>query len=117
MLIDNQILYTAPTPSIELPSISFYSPLYVGGVDDFSMLPIGAIQISTGFVGCVDALYIDNSQLDLVADALSASQISQCRMGACTSSACSNNGVCVERPAGYDCNCPLGYTGDICEQG
>ena len=117
MFIDNQVLFAAPVPSVELPVVSFYTPLYVGGIDDVSLLPLGVNQQSTGLIGCVDALYINDSLVDLILDALSANQISQCRMGACNSSTCSNNGVCIEKSVGYYCRCPLGYTGENCEQG
>ena len=117
MLIDNQAFFAAPTPSIELPDVTFFTPLYLGGVSDFSLLPPGMNHQSTGLVGCIDTFYINLLQVDLIADALSASQISQCRMGTCTSSTCRNDGVCIEQPEGNNCNCPLGYTGESCEQG
>ena len=118
ILIDNQVHFTAPTPTVELPIVSFFTPLYVGGVSDFSLLPISsANRQSAGLVGCVDALFISLSQVDLIADALSSNQISQCRTGTCISSTCSNDGVCIEGHKGYDCSCPLGYAGIHCEKG
>ena len=117
ILIDNQVLFTAPTPSVDLPDVSFFTPLHVGGIADASLLPPNVNRQSTGLIGCIDHLFIGLSQVDLIGDALSANQISQCRMGACNSSTCRNDGICVEQRAGYDCICPLGYTGEICEQG
>jgi len=37
-----------------------------------------------------------------------------------TSSRCANNGGCVNgavSPGEFDCNCTLGYTGQLCETG
>ena len=118
ILIDNQVLYTAPTPSVDLPDVSFFTPLHVGGIADASLLPHGVNPQSIGLIGCIDRLFINLSQVDLIGDALSANQISQCKMGACTSSTCQNDGICVEQqPAGFRCICPIGYTGENCEQG
>ena len=118
IIIDNQALFTAPTPSVDLPDVSFFTPLHVGGIADASLLPPNVNPQSTGLIGCIDRLFINFSQVNLIGDALSANQISQCKMGACTSSACRNDGICVEQQiAGFNCICPLGYTGDICEQG
>ena len=118
ILIDNQVLFTAPTPSVDLPDVSFFTPLHVGGISDASLLPPNVNSQSIGLIGCIDRLFINLSQVDLIGDALSASQISQCRIGACTSSTCRNDGICVEQqPAGFNCICPLGYSGENCEQG
>ena len=117
LLIDNQVYFTAPSPSVELPDVSFYTPLYVGGVRDLNSLPFFVNRHSAGLIGCIDALFINLSQVDLITDALSSDQISQCNMSLCTSSTCSNDGVCIEKPEDYVCNCPLGYTGVNCEQG
>ena len=117
MLIDHQVFISAPVPTVKLPVVSFYTPLYVGGIDNFSLLPLSVNHQSTGLIGCVDRIYINHSQVDLLLDALIVNQISQCRMDACNSSACSNNGVCIEKSVGYDCTCMLGYTGENCEQG
>lgn len=35
--------------------------------------------------------------------------------GHCTSSTCSNGGVCIERYKGYQCNCASGYMGKNCQ--
>ncbi len=36
----------------------------------------------------------------------------------CVSSPCNNEGVChVTSDGGYNCTCPLGFTGDICDHG
>lgn len=31
----------------------------------------------------------------------------------CRSSPCANNGTCVDKLAGYECNCAIGFTGNI----
>lgn len=117
MLIDNLVGFTAPTPSVELPDVSFFTPLHVGGISNANLLPPNVNQQSTGFIGCIDRLYINSSPVDLIGDALRAYQISQCMMGACNSSTCRNDGICVEQSEGYRCTCPLPYTGDNCKQG
>ena len=116
MVIDSQVPFAAPPPTIELPDVLYFTPLYVGGVDNINSIPRSGMN-NAGLVGCVDILFINNMQVDLIADALSAKEISQCRMGACSSSTCMNGGVCSEKDEGDDCSCPVGYTGEICEQG
>ena len=118
ILIDNQVLFTASTPSVDLPNVSFFTPLHVGGIADANLLPPNVNPQSTGLIGCIDRLFINLSQVDLIEDALSANQISQCKMGICTSSTCRNDGVCVEQQlTGFSCICPIGYSGNNCEQG
>ncbi len=118
ILIDNQVLFTTPAPSVDLPDVSFFTPLHVGGIADASLLPPNVNPQSTGLIGCIDRLFINFLQVDLIRDALSANQISQCKMRTCTSSTCRNDGICVERQlGGFNCICPIGYTGEICEHG
>ena len=33
----------------------------------------------------------------------------------CLQSVCENGGECIDGDMTYTCNCPLGYTGDLCQ--
>ncbi len=112
--IDNRVSYSVTLPS----QLSRFgnSFLHVGGVGSLTV-PL-EIQTVPGLVGCVDGLSI-NSQL-FQNNFIDGKCVFECVMGACTSTVCSENGVCSEEPStneGIECECNLGYTGTGCAEG
>ncbi len=110
--IDNRVSYSMPIPS----RFNDSSVLYVGGFGD-SSVPL-EIQLIPGLVGCIDRLLINSQPFQN--NFVNGVGIAECMMGACTSTACSDNGVCMEEPTamqGYKCECNLQYIGADCNQG
>ena len=93
--------------------------VHIGGVPDYSSLPI-ALNQTTGFVGCIDSLLLNSHPINLVQGSIAGDGITQCAMGACSIDSCQKNGICAENEAtmlGYTCYCDLGYAGDTCADG
>ena len=120
LTIDGSVTSTAAI-SGALPLGFTFTPesIFVGGVPDFSILP-SAVSQTAGLVGCATDFELNLTPVDLLLDAVSDRAISQCQMGACATTTCSNGGVCVEAAAsqeGFLCRCPLFFTGETCQQG
>ena len=119
LYVDDRITFGGSSRSNTQP-FSLVSPLYVGGSSDLSSLPTGVVPQASGFVGCISDLQFDSESVDFL-NYIDGADISECAMGACTSSTCMNGGVCIEQPStlpqGYKCNCAIGFAGTNCEQG
>ena len=114
LTVDNRVAHSTAIPS-HIDPFS-YSIIYIGGAGGVSV-PL-SVQAIPGLVGCVDRLST-NGQL-FQNEFIDGERISECAMGACISTACSGNGVCIEDSSsaqGFSCECNLGYTGAACDQG
>lgn len=110
--IDGRISYSNPLP-IHINPFVHNSILYVGGVGNL-LIPFEILN----FDGCIDRLSINGQPF--LNDFVDGVGISECAMGACSSTVCLDNGVCVEEAGsaqGYQCQCNLGYRGVACDEG
>uniref|UniRef100_A0A3B4B8Y0 Uncharacterized protein n=1 Tax=Periophthalmus magnuspinnatus TaxID=409849 RepID=A0A3B4B8Y0_9GOBI len=85
-----------------------------------SQLFIGTASRQKGFRGCVRSLQLNGVTLDLEARARMTPGVEAGCPGHCPSygSLCQHQGVCVERPSSFYCDCsPSAYTGAFCERG
>lgn len=120
LVIDNAASFTSSTPTTVPQHVILTSPLYIGGVGNFSFLPPQLSSHTSGLAGCITDFTLNGISVDLLESALSGVGISQCVMGRCSSTTCQNNGICVEdtnTPLGYYCHCSLGFAGENCGQG
>ncbi|EMP24712.1 Protocadherin Fat 2 [Chelonia mydas] len=112
--------------SLQLPVACSVSPsrrdLLFGGIVQ-SRQPQ---RVTRGFRGCLDAVRIDSEDVRLLPGDSQAKGIveevgiKQCcsHTGACSSSPCLNEGMCVEtHGGGYTCICPVLFSGNRCELG
>jgi hypothetical protein len=94
--------------------------LFVGGVVDVS-LPANRTGATSGFIGCVRLLKINNKTYDMrkgtfVGDSLYGIDVDECSSGSCTNITCQNGGSCVAHGADSSmCLCPLWTAGNTCD--
>ena len=115
LTVDNRVTHSTTIPS-QVDPFSHFSIIYIGGAGGMS-LPL-SVQAIPGLVGCVDRLSTNGQPFQN--EFIDGEGISECAMGACTSTACSGNGVCIEDSSsaqGFSCECNLRYTGTVCDQG
>ncbi len=112
--IDNRVSYSVALPG--QTNLFENSLLYIGGVGNLTV-PL-EIRSIPGLVGCVDGLLINSQPFQN--NFIDGEGIFECVMGACTSTLCSENGICMEEPSvneGFECECNLGFTGAGCDEG
>ena len=100
----------------DFQEFNLLSPLFVGGVTDYTFLP-DTVSQSAGFIGCIRDLQYDEESIEIVADALYGVDIEQCSEPVCPYVSCLNGGNCTETAAtpGFVCECAPGFTGQFCE--
>ena len=67
-----------------------------------------------GLRGCVLSLEINGSPLDVIADADSGLDVTQCNISSCSNQPCMNGGSCIEEGPSFVCECPTGVYGPLC---
>ena len=114
LIIDGSENTTASSQAFD--QLNFRSPLFVGGITDYSLLPFSAM-VTTGLSGCVRDLQINEQPIDTVGDVLVGYDIGQCPASVCSFVMCQNNGTCVDASniAGFTCECPSQFVGQFCE--
>ena len=120
LTIDNAAVFTSSTATTVSQHVILLSPLYIGGVGNFSLLHSQLLSHTSGLVGCITDFTLNGSSVNLLERALSGMRISQCVMGRCSSTTCLNGGICIDdtnAPLGYYCRCSLGFAGENCGQG
>ena len=118
LTINSGPTFTATLSAAVDPS-SLGGLIFVGGIPDFSVINPAVMQNSS-FVGCITDFVLNGQTVSLLGGALSGAGITECIMGACTSTTCQNDGICVDdttTPVGFYCSCSLGFAGDTCQQG
>ncbi len=118
LTVDSSVTYTGASGG-SIQQLLLVSPMYIGGINDFSVLSPLVLQTS-GLTGCITELSLNSAEVDILGTAVSGEGVSECAMGACSPSTCQNGGLCVDEPAtslGYSCQCSLGFTGENCTQG
>lgn len=96
--------------------LNLNSPLFIGGMYDFSLLQKAVMQMS-GFDGCIRDFQINNRSVGIISEALFGRNIGQCLEPFCSYVACQNEGTCMEdtNEPGFYCNCTDGFSGQFCE--
>lgn len=96
--------------------LNLNSPLFIGGMPDFSLLQTSILQTS-GFDGCVRDFQINNESVGIVSDALFGNNIGQCLESYCLYIVCQNGGTCTENTnePGFICDCIDGFSGQFCQ--
>ncbi|KAA3671855.1 uncharacterized protein DEA37_0002230, partial [Paragonimus westermani] len=71
----------------------------------------------TGFKGCIQKLRINDRLVDLIKDAIRGSNVENCLSHPCAQpdATCSNRAECWPDYEEFHCACPLGYTGNHCQ--
>ncbi|BES89589.1 Laminin G domain [Nesidiocoris tenuis] len=98
-----------------LPS---HTPLFLGGTEDLSNLPSGAVAgLPVPFAGCVRRLWLNWRSLPLDSQfIINARNIHDCDGTACGGDVCLNGGSCWVSPDNKPvCTCSEHYSGDRCE--
>ena len=113
LIVDNQVPITGVSPE-GFHSLQLSGDLLIGRSLDTIALP-DRLRTIQPFYGCIRELRSQASggqPIPLVSAAVSGVDIRDCP--ACN---CKNGGVCVDRGGGGSgsCDCPLGYTGLLCE--
>lgn len=96
--------------------LNLKSPLFIGGMPDFSLLQDAVIQRS-GFDGCLRDFQINNQSVGIISDALFGYSIEQCQEPICSYITCQNGGTCIEDTSEimFFCSCIDGFLGQFCE--
>ena len=112
----NSTFNSSTYSTVNIQQLNLDSPLFVGGVTDFSLLPPG-VMVTSGFTGCIRDLQINRTAVNIVMDALAGQAISSCPEPECSYIQCQNGGTCIDTAggAGFMCQCSDGYDGKFCE--
>ena len=96
--------------------LNLNSPLFIGGMSEFSLLQ-GAVLQTSGFDGCIRDFQINSKSVGIISDALFGNNIGQCLEPYCSYIMCQNGGTCLEdtNESGFLCNCTDGFSGQFCE--
>lgn len=111
------------------PPVTDYSPcctkglnlaldLFIGGVENFTMIDTRKVGVNSGLVGCISAMSVDGREMNLIKSNLRLRDITQCTecLLPCEIKPCLNNATCLPiGKIGYVCSCTQGYTGRHCE--
>ncbi|XP_019863146.1 PREDICTED: agrin-like, partial [Amphimedon queenslandica] len=84
-----------------------------GGVGGYQVSPNAGSHV--GLTGCVDTATLRVNSFGLGA-VISSRGVIQCQVDPCSHSPCQNGGSCVSSDLTYSCVCPLGYSGDQCQE-
>nr|XP_037874357.1 basement membrane-specific heparan sulfate proteoglycan core protein isoform X3 [Bombyx mori] len=99
-------------------SLRFETPMFVGGVDDSTVVVNPNAGVSGGFSGCIKDVVLNSNAVD-INSSIKSSNIQECNtydrgdIQASESCQCENGGSCSTEST--NCICPPGYTGSYCE--
>lgn len=100
------------------------SPLFLGGVSNFSIVP-SEVEQTNGFQGCITEISINNQTFD-ISSGSGSEQVLGVDIGTCPESIvslcepnpCQFGGICTEfEDRTFVCTCPLGTGGRLCDEG
>uniref|UniRef100_A0A1X7UPV7 Uncharacterized protein n=1 Tax=Amphimedon queenslandica TaxID=400682 RepID=A0A1X7UPV7_AMPQE len=95
------------------PAGNLYIGGGAGGVGGYQVSPNAGSHV--GLTGCVDTATLRVNSFGLGA-VISSRGVIQCQVDPCSHSPCQNGGSCVSSDLTYSCVCPLGYSGDQCQE-
>ncbi|XP_053952223.1 basement membrane-specific heparan sulfate proteoglycan core protein isoform X19 [Anastrepha ludens] len=113
MQIDDQHPVAFPTQA-QISPLDLIEDLFIGGVPNWDMLPLDAIDQQVGFVGCISRLTLQGTIVELMKEAKLKEGVTACRP--CQQNPCKNGGICLESQTetAYTCICQQGWTGNNC---
>ena len=102
---------------IIVSGLNLQSHTYLGGVNNFTILPNGISQ-SSGFIGLLNiTVQIGGTNVHIINDSIAGVNVGDGVPALCTPDSCSNGGICQEDSVKYSCLCPLGFGGVYCAEG
>ena len=112
LIVNNEIPTTSES-SEGYHSLQLNGDLLIGGLVDVMMVPneLGTVQHFNGCIRQLQTRASGGQPVPIISAADKGADILEC-----PSCKCRNGGNCVEDSNGlYFCDCPLGYTGPLCE--
>ncbi|CAH0716594.1 unnamed protein product, partial [Brenthis ino] len=101
--------------------LKFETAMFVGGVDDDSIILNNNTGVTGGFSGCIKDVTLQQGTLDLINASIQSANVQECSYGrgdipqSTVCSNCRNGGYCTS-PDLTSCTCPPGYLGIYCEE-
>ena len=117
LVIDGDVVATGVSPgAFEISDVQDH--FYLGGVPDPTAKANSSIKTLTSFNGCVRAVILHGTEIDLMEQATAGANVQQCPASPCFPNPCQNDGTCSRTGfllSDFECSCPDGYSGSTCE--
>ncbi|XP_030623913.1 pikachurin-like [Chanos chanos] len=110
--LDNQVPVEGMTEGA-FTQVKCTSPLYFGGVPDFTHTK-NAASVKVPFTGSIQKVLLNGRVVPLTTGSLKGVNVENAEHP-CVHSPCANSGLCQPKRDRYDCDCPLGYKGKYCQ--
>ncbi|XP_071945465.1 agrin-like isoform X3 [Antedon mediterranea] len=88
--------------------------VFVGGIPLDQESTYDHLQVSSGLVGCVRKLSINDEPYQLKDDALYGASVGECGVSPCDAKPCLNNATCIKEGENFMCKCVEGFFGPLC---